>query len=84
MASDDEEGSSDEGSSQFVVEAILDKRIVGGKAEYLIKWQGYNDPDDNTWEPIENCVGFSGFLCFEFDLRVHVRLKNVTITIRIN
>ena len=22
--------------------------------EYLVKWRGYDDPDDNTWEPKEN------------------------------
>jgi len=39
----------------YVVEAILDKRHVRGKWEYLIKWEGYSDAD-NTWEPQENCI----------------------------
>ena len=44
---------------QYVVEKILDKRIITkGKVEYYIKWKGYDDPSDNTWEPIENCVSF--------------------------
>ncbi|KAE9550871.1 hypothetical protein FO519_005916 [Halicephalobus sp. NKZ332] len=43
--------------NEFFVEEILDKRIVGRekKVEYLIKWKGYNNPEDNTWEPKENC-----------------------------
>jgi hypothetical protein len=43
-------------SEQYVVEKILNKRFVKGKVEYFIKWQGYEDPSDNTWEPAENCV----------------------------
>ena len=26
----------------------------GGGTEYLIKWLGYDDPSQNTWEPEEN------------------------------
>lgn len=33
----------------------MSKRSQKGKVEYLIKWKGYDDPKDNTWEPIENC-----------------------------
>jgi chromobox protein 1 len=38
----------------YVVEKILDKRIVeNNQVEYFIKWFGY-DEDDATWEPEEN------------------------------
>lgn len=33
----------------------MKKHTVKGKVEYLIKWKGYDDPKDNTWEPVENC-----------------------------
>merc|ERR1712243_375283 len=39
----------------YEVEEILDKRAEkGGYTEYLIKWKNYEDPEENTWEPVDN------------------------------
>merc|ERR1711862_655558 len=40
---------------EYVVEKILDKRAEkGGYTEYLVKWKNYEDPEENTWEPVDN------------------------------
>ena len=33
------------------LEKILEERKVGKKVEYLIKWEGYDKAEYNTWEP---------------------------------
>jgi hypothetical protein len=39
----------------YVVEKIVDHRILpNGQELYLVKWQGYDNPADLTWEPIEH------------------------------
>jgi len=39
---------------EYEVELIAEKRIRKGKIEYLVKWKGWEDPSDNTWEPVAN------------------------------
>ena len=40
------------GSKKFYVESIVSDRVIIGRKEYFIKWDGFPD-SDNTWESAE-------------------------------
>jgi len=37
----------------YIFEKVVDKRMVGGQAEYLVKWKDY-PASQNTWEPVSS------------------------------
>lgn len=48
------ESNDDLAPDEYVVEKILEKRIMDdGRIEYYLKWRGFTD-EFNTWEPEEN------------------------------
>ncbi|KFD52162.1 chromo' (CHRromatin Organization MOdifier) domain protein [Trichuris suis] len=55
---------SDDEACEFTVERIVDRRIVDGRLEYLLKWDGYSE-DENSWEPMENLHCFEMIELFE-------------------
>lgn len=40
-----------EGEDHYEVAEVLDSRYHHRKLQYLVAWQGYPDPSENTWEP---------------------------------
>ena len=57
------EGSDDE--PEWEVEQILKKRRRSGAVEFLVKWKGFDEKGDNTWEPlehVEDTVQYEGWL----------------------
>lgn len=57
-------------SDSYEIEKILEKRIVRGKPEYLLKWLDYG-PQDNVWYKLED-LGFAKDLVDEYE-RTHVK-----------
>ncbi|XP_065660085.1 chromobox protein homolog 7 isoform X2 [Hydra vulgaris] len=54
----------DTGPGVFAAEKILKKRYKKGRAEYLIKWQGYS-AKYNTWEPAANILDERLLHCYK-------------------
>lgn len=40
----------------YEVEEIIGKRIRNNRVEYQIKWLGFDDEKDYTWEPENNLL----------------------------
>ena len=51
------------------------RRTKKGKVEYLIKWQNFDKPEDNSWEPMSNIAGYK-HLVEEFESKLLAEQKN--------
>lgn len=42
-------------SDIYTVKDVLDERTTGdGSQEFPVHWEGYDSPEDYTWEPLKN------------------------------
>ena len=58
-----------EEEEEYEVETILNKRIKKGVVEYLVKWKGWDLPEHNTWETVENLEN-SNELISEYEVKL--------------
>jgi chromobox protein 1 len=54
---DEDEDDSEVGEDEYVVEAIHGHRFQKGVLQFDVKWEGYDDPKDRTWESEDNMEG---------------------------
>jgi hypothetical protein len=69
------------GEIKYKVEAILAYRMRRKRMEFLIKWVGYNEAKDSTWEPLKSITNSSLILhkyCQEHGL-LHLLEEGVTV-----
>ncbi|KAJ4992379.1 Chromo domain-containing protein 2 [Stagonosporopsis vannaccii] len=63
----EDEDVEDVGEDEFVVEKIVGHRFNKGVLEFDVKWQGYDNPRDRTWEPESNMETAADVLAEYFD-----------------
>ena len=51
---EEDDGEEEEEEEEYVIERILKQKLIAGETQYLVKWRGYDNADDNTWETAEN------------------------------
>lgn len=58
---------------EYEVERVVDKRVINGHVQYLLKWKNYPD-SENTWEASDGlqCPD----LIAEFEKQVQEKKKN--------
>merc|ERR1719228_1007367 len=60
---------------EYEVEKVKAKRCRRGKVEYLIKWKNFDDPKENTWEPLSSLDGAADAAIKIFELNDSVKEK---------
>jgi hypothetical protein len=58
-------------TGQFLVEAILKHKGRGHNRTFQVKWLGYDDPKDFTWEPISHLK--NNFIFHDYCIKKGIR-----------
>jgi hypothetical protein len=66
--------------NEFEVESIIDKKKIGNKWKYKVKWLGYSD-EESTWEPIENLENVKEML-EEFEKEYAKKQEGITTNLK--
>ena len=64
--------------AEYEVELIKEKRTKKGKAEYLVKWKGFDDPKEDTWEPVSNLQGPGDEAIKKFEKKISTAEKKTS------
>jgi chromobox protein 1 len=57
VSEDEQEDGSDEeeqADDEYQVEKLVDHKFIKGTVFYLVKWLGWEDEKDRSWEPLSN------------------------------
>lgn len=52
------------------------QKVMNGVTQYLVKWRGWDDPGDCTWEPIDNLTNVKDLIREFQDKRIEKTKKN--------
>ncbi len=69
------ETTTDMEAPEFIVDTIMDKRVVKGQVHYFLRWAGYDESHD-SWEPAINLDGLALLPEFERQWKEKEKLKN--------
>ena len=60
---------------EYEVEALVGKRMRKGQVQYLVKWKGWDRPEDNSWKSLDGLGGCRD-LVEDYEARNQIKKKH--------